>query len=381
MPRILIATDSHKDVGSSRQVGEWIEVGIRRGLPGAETQVLPIADGGEGTIDALLQARGGRIRYCRVHDPLFRSRDARMGWLADQTQTAVIEIAEASGSAILAPEERNTMISSSYGTGELIRCAVEQGSRRLLIGLGGSIVSDGGMGMAQALGAQFLDKNGQELKPQKNHGFNALSLGDVAEIDYNLSAWAAKEIEVTVIADVKTPLLGPDGQARTFGPQKGANEAQIQTIDAGLTNWADVLKATFGRRFDGPRAGAAGGLGAGLAAFVDGRLVPGVEYVLDEIGFRASLEQADVVITGEGRLDPTSLHGKASLTIAAKAKRADKQVIGIFGVIAGRPADYTDNFDLIIEAAERSGAGAVPTPEQGRSLMQAAVESVVRKLE
>lgn len=351
---ILIATDSHKDFASSLQVGDWIRRGLREASTNLNAEVLPIGDGGEGTIEAILSVKGGEIRLCEVHDPLFRPRLAKIGILRDVEKTAVIEIAEASGSAILAPHERNTMVATSYGTGEMIRCALRWNCRRIIVGLGGSIVSDGGMGMAQALGARYYDADGRELRPAKSKGFNVLSLHKIARIDVTDVAPELRSVDVPIAADVRTKLLGSQGQAKTFGPQKGATPEEINFIEQGLSNWARVLEKTFGMNFDIEHAGAAGGLGSGLAAFLGGRLELGIDLVLREIGFEKKLRTADLVITGEGRLDETSLHGKASIVIAEKACRMGKTTIGLFGVISGDPDHYSGIFNKMFNACEAS---------------------------
>lgn len=343
---ILIATDSHKDFASSREVGEWIEYGLKEASWGFNTEVIPIGDGGEGTIEALISAKGGSIKEVEVHDPLFRKRKARMGILDEGS--AVVEIAQASGSATLQAGERNTMTATSYGTGDLILHALDMGCKRIIIGLGGSIVSDGGMGMAQALGATFYDANGMELHPEKSKGFNVLSLHKIRRIDVRHLIPELRFVDVSVAADVRTRLLGGQGQARTFGPQKGATLEQIEFIERGLTNWARVLEETFGTNFDIEFAGAAGGLGSGLAAFLGGKLGLGIDLVLKKVGFQEKLKLADLVVTGEGKLDTTSSHGKACTIVAEKAKRAGKKVVGVFGVIKDTDEAMMNLFDVVV---------------------------------
>ena len=345
---ILIATDSHKDFASSLKVGRWIERGLKQASSDFNIEVVPIGDGGEGTIDALVFAKGGTIKKIEVHDPLFRKRKAKIGILDEES--AVVEIAEASGSAILEPNERNTMIATSYGTGELILHALDMGCKKIIIGLGGSIVSDGGMGMAQALGARFYERNKKGLKPIQNGGFNALSLPKIEDIDVTDIDKRIQHTEFLIAADVNIPLLGPQGQARTFGPQKKAKAEEIEFIEYGLTNWARVLYKAFNKNFNIHLAGAAGGLGSGLSAFLKGRLELGIETVLREINFTEKLDRADLIITGEGQLDRTSLHGKASIYIADEARKKGKKVIGLFGTVLGDPDCYAEFFDKIITA-------------------------------
>ena len=369
---ILIATDSHKDFASSREVGEWIEYGLKEASWGFNTEVIPIGDGGEGTIEALIYAQGGSIKEVEVHDPLFHPRLAKIGILKDSGKTAVIEIAQASGSAIVPPHERDTMTATSYGTGEMILTAFDQECNRIIIGLGGSIVSDGGMGMAQALGARFYDADGMELNPENNYGFNVLSLHKVTRIDVTDLIPEAAFVDVCIAADVRTKLLGPHGQAKTFGPQKGATPEQIGFIEEGLSNWSKVLEETFGMNFDVEFAGAAGGLGSGVAAFLRGRLELGIDLVLRKIGFEEKLRASDLVITGEGRLDETSLHGKASISIADKARQMGKTVVGLFGVIASDPECYTGYFDEMIPAFPSRRESHSISPEACKMAMIAA---------
>lgn len=347
---ILIATDSHKDFASSLQVGQWIERGLRQASSDFNIKVVPIGDGGEGTIEALIYAKGGSIKNVEAHDPLFRKRKAKIGILDEGI--AVIEIAEASGSAILEPNERNTMIATSYGTGELILHALGMGCKKIIIGLGGSIVSDGGMGMAQALGSRFYGRNKKGLKPIQNGGFNALSLPKIEDIDVTDIDKRIQHTEFLIAADVNIPLLGPQGQARTFGPQKKAKAEEIEFIEYGLTNWARVLYKAFNKNFNIHLAGAAGGLGSGLSAFLNGNLELGIETVLREIDFTKKLKQVDLIITGEGRLDETSLYGKASIVIVEKAKQKGKAVVGLFGVISCDLERYAGLFQRMISARQ-----------------------------
>ncbi|UCG69319.1 MAG: glycerate kinase [Thermoplasmata archaeon] len=347
---ILIATNSHKDFASSKQIGESLKEGLSSVKGNIQIKILPIGDGGEGTIEALISSKNGYVKNCRVHDGLFGEKEAGIGLYNDGVKTAVIEIAQASGSSILLPEERNTMIATSYGTGELILSAMDEGCDRIIIGLGGSIVSDGGMGMAQALGAVFLDKDGKRLVPVNNKGFNVLSLLFISDIDLPGLDTRISNKEIIAAADVRTRLLGPLGQARTFGPQKGATPAQIEFIESSLSNWNEVLKKTFGRDFNVNYSGAAGGLGSGISAFLNGKLELGIERILKEIGFKALLEWADVVVTGEGKLDSTSLQGKGSLVIARKVKKFGKKVIGVFGIIEDSHYELTNLYDHVIIA-------------------------------
>jgi glycerate kinase len=348
--KLLIASDSHKDFASSKLVCNWIGEGLLKILPDCDINLLPVSDGGEGLIESLVESKKGYTKSCQVHDALFRPISTNIGFYDDHKKTAVIEIAQASGSAILLPHERNTMIATSYGTGELIRFALNRDCKKVIIGLGGSIVSDGGMGMAQALGAVFFDKEGSQLYPIKNNGFNVLSLPHINKIDISKMDKRIKSCEFLIAADVNIPLLGPNGQAQTFGPQKGATAEEIAFIEHGLSKWNDSLQKTFGRNFNIANSGAAGGMGSGLMAFLSGQLELGIELFMRESDLMQQILQSDVVVTGEGKLDSTSVLGKASTFIAGKARTARKRVLGIFGIVADSGRDLCKLFDRIIES-------------------------------
>ncbi len=343
-PRILVASNGHKDYLSPGEASAAIARGLRR--EGVPVTLAPVADGGDGTIEALVAARRGQVVQVPTHDALFRPRMARLGVYEGVARTAVIEIAEAAGSALLRRHERQTMIATSYGVGELILEAVARSCFRIVIGLGGSIVSDMGIGMAQALGVEFLDRGGEVLTPIANQGFNSLSLRDIAGLRLDGLRVQPEALEILVASDVAIPLLGPGGQARTFGPQKGASEEEIRYLDQGFSDLAAVVARSLGRHVDVPLAGAAGGLGAGLLAFCGARLALGAEVVADEIGLEGKMKEHDVVIIGEGCLDRTTLLQKAPFFAGSLAKRLDRYVIGIVGMVkeAVEPVFYHELF-------------------------------------
>src|SRR5881409_2802920 len=287
---------------------------------------MPLADGGEGTVRALVTATNGGTRRSRVHDPLGREIDAEWGVLGDGV-TAVVEMAAASGLPLLEPSERDPRVTSTRGTGELILAAAASGAHRIVIGIGGSATNDGGAGMARAFGYRFLDRGGNELP---EGGAALIRLGRIdGQTDPRL---VRPSIEVA--SDVRNPLLGPEGASAVYGPQKGATPDIVRELDAALARYADVVEKWVGRRIrDVPGDGAAGGLGAGLLAFLDARLVSGAELVLDAVGFDKRLDGASLVITGEGRIDRQSAYGKLTGAVAAAARRARVPVAAVAGAV------------------------------------------------
>ncbi|MCC6444611.1 MAG: glycerate kinase [Armatimonadetes bacterium] len=309
--KILIAPDSFKGSLPAPEVARAIERGIRAALPGAETVCLPLADGGEGTVEALIASTGGRLVPVEATGPLGESVPAFFGILGGQ-ETAVLEMASASGLPLVPPEKRNPCVTTTYGTGQLIRAAIQSGCRRLLIGIGGSATNDGGAGAMAALGARFLDANGSELPP------GGAALARLERIDMSGFSFP-REIEVVVASDVSNPLCGPTGASVVYGPQKGATPEMIEQLDGALRRYADAVEDQLGQDIaERPGAGAAGGLGAGLMAFLNARLRSGIEIVLDAVQFDRHLQGASLIITGEGRIDAQTAYGK---TIAGALKR------------------------------------------------------------
>ncbi|MCW3100892.1 MAG: glycerate kinase [Chthonomonadaceae bacterium] len=326
--RILICPNAFKGSLTASDAARAMAEGVARA--GAyETVCLPLADGGDGTLETLVEATGGSLHSAVVRDPLGRPVVAAWGRLGgSQSDTAVIEMAQASGLRLLRSEERNPLHASTFGTGELMRHALQAGCRKLLVGIGGSATNDGGAGMAQALGFRLLDATGEELPP------GGSALARLARIETDGSR-LPPNLEVIVACDVDNPLCGPDGAAAIYGPQKGATPEQVQELDAALAHYADVLHHTFGRAVaEVPAAGAAGGLGAGLMAFCAARLQPGTEMVLDGTGFDALLANCDLVLTGEGRIDGQTARGKVIAGVARRAKAAGVPVVALVGSVA-----------------------------------------------
>jgi glycerate kinase len=340
--RILIASNAHRGVlGAVQACGA-----IARGLTGvdAELVIVPMADGGDGLIDALTATLGGQCELVAVHDPLFRLRQARMGSVTtSQGRTGIIEAAEAAGAALLPAHERQTMVASSYGVGELILAAMERGHRRIVVGLGGGITTDCGMGLAQALGVQFFDRQGRLMAPICNGGFNALSLLDVADISLAQLRFDPGKVEILVASDVDTPLLGPCGQARIFCPQKGANEAEIAYCEQGLANFSEVVRDRLGRQIDVPMGGAAGGAAAGLFGLFGAELRLGAELVAQELDLAGKIADSDLLVVGEGRLDHTTFHHKAPHYLAELARSCAVSVVAVVGAAE----QGSDLFDAI----------------------------------
>ena len=301
--------------------------GIENADHDAEVRCLPMADGGEGTARALVDATGGSMRAVPVHDPLGRPVEGHFGLLADGT-TAVVETAEASGLALLEAKKRNPLIASSYGTGELILAAVRSGAKRIIVGLGGSATNDAGAGLLQALGVRLLDKNGNDLA----HGGAALA--NLTTIDISTMDPALKNVAITAACDVTNPLTGPTGASAVFGPQKGASKDDVATLDAALAHFAQVIDSQLGVAVnDVPGAGAAGGIGAALKGFLNAEFRPGIAIVIEQSGLDAAAQWADVVFTGEGSIDFQTKFGKTPAGVAETAKRHGKPVIAVAGHI------------------------------------------------
>ncbi len=323
--RVVVAPDSYKGSVSAVGVAEALGRGVLRVFPEAEVRKIPIADGGEGTVEAMVTATGGVVKQARVRGPLGEPVNACWGILGDG-ETAVIEMAAASGLPMVPPERRDPRITTTYGTGELIQAALDAGLRRVIIGIGGSATNDGGTGMAQALGAKFLASDGTDL-PLGGGALINLKTIDLTGLDPRL-----QETKITVACDVDNPLCGTRGAAAVFGPQKGATSEMVQELDAALMHFAQCAKTATGRDIaELPGAGAAGGLGAGLLFFTQAKLRPGVEIVLETVNFAEIVQDAAFVITGEGRTDFQTAYGKAPVGVAKVAKQFNVPVFCISG--------------------------------------------------
>ena len=329
--KIVIASDSFKGSLASMEVARSVEMGILDVFPSCDVVKVAVADGGEGTMDALCQSLGGRFIRIPVEDPIGRTIFASYVILQDGN-TAVLEMSSASGLTLLTPAERNPMLTSTYGTGQLIDDAIGRGCRRFLVGIGGSATNDAGMGMLKALGYRFLDAAGNVLP-----GAGA-SLSKVCGIDCSGVSQAVRDSEFIVACDVDSPLYGPDGAAYVFAPQKGADPDMVKALDDGLRHYADAVASGEASIMKDaasmPGAGAAGGLGFAFVAFFGARLQRGVDMVLDAVGFDSIIEDADLVITGEGRIDAQTLTGKTPYGVLQRAFRQNIPVIALAGSVA-----------------------------------------------
>ncbi len=332
--KIVVCPDSFKECAPAARVAAAIAAGCRRAQPQAEVLELPLADGGEGTVAALVAATAGQTVRCRVTGPLGEPVEAAYGLLGDG-QTAVLEMAAASGLELVPAARRDPGVTTTRGTGELVRDALGRGARELLLGIGGSATNDGGSGLATALGVRFLDSAGHELPP------GGLALARLARLDRSGLEPRLAEVTVRVACDVDNPLLGERGASRVYGPQKGASPEMVEQLDAALANYAEVVLRDLGRDIrEVPGAGAAGGLGAGLLAFCGATLSSGIDLVLDAVGFEAHLAGADLVITGEGRLDEQTLQGKTISGVLRRAQAMRVPVVALAGAVTGDPAAY-----------------------------------------
>ena len=378
--KILLCPDSYKGSLSAIQVTEAMETGIRRVFQDAEIVRLPIADGGEGTVEALVMATEGEFRETEVCDPIGEPRLARWGILGEG-RTAVMEMAAASGLTWVPQEKRDPRQATTFGTGEMIRAALDEGLRHFIIGIGGSATNDGGVGMLRALGGRFLDREGQEL-PEGGG-----SLIDLDRIDLNGLDPRLAECRILIACDVDNPLCGPRGASAVYGPQKGATPEVVIELDAALSRYAQIARATTGRDIaDLPGAGAAGGLGAGFLYFTQAELKPGVEIVLDAISFDHQVRESDWVLTGEGRTDFQTAFGKAPVGVAKRAAQVgvptlclsgsigegyqDVLVQGIHGVMSVVPCPTMSLEDCMEDASELVIRGS----EQLARILQAGIE-------
>lgn len=325
--KIILAFDSFKGSLSSEQTARCASSAIARVFPRCQIVTTVVADGGEGTTEAILRALGGQRRTVRIHDPLMRPIDAPYG-VAENGRTAILELAAAAGLTLLQPAERNPWRTSTFGVGEMITHALQEGCRRFLIGIGGSATNDAGCGMLRALGFRLLDADGRELD-----GTGA-SLERIAAIDDRNVLKELHEAEFTVACDVDNPLYGPQGAARIFARQKGADPQMIDRLDAGLRNFAAVVERHTGHDFaQTPGAGAAGGVGGALCSLLHANLRPGIEMLLDAIGFDRLIAGADLILTGEGKIDHQTPHGKVPCGVLQAGRRQQIPVIALGGAV------------------------------------------------
>lgn len=333
---IVLAPDSFKESMTAKEACVAMERGIKKVNSDIKCVHVPMADGGEGTMQSLVDSTNGKVYSLEVVGPLGNKVKAEYGILGDG-DIGILEMASASGIQLVPLDKRNPLITTTYGTGELIKACLDKGVKKLLIGIGGSATNDGGAGVIQALGGRLLDKDGNEL------GFGGGELGKLHSIDLTNFDSRLKDITVEVACDVNNPLCGERGASNVFGPQKGATEEMISLLDDNLRHYADIIKNQFGKDIlNVPGAGAAGGLGAGLMAFLGGNLKKGIEMVIEYAGLEEKVKAADMVWTGEGSIDFQTQYGKTPLGVATVTKKYNKSVIAFAGKVG-------DNIDVLYE--------------------------------
>ena len=325
--KITVAIDSFKGSLSTFQAGQAVAEGAKRAFPDAQVTVCPLADGGEGTVDAIIAATGGEMAEVTVHDPIGRLISGSYG-IIPHTKTAIIEMSAAAGITLIDEKDRNPLNTTTYGVGELILDAVKKGCRKFIVGIGGSATNDGGVGMLQALGFAFLDKD------KKQVSFGAKGLQDIVEINADNVPKELKDCTFCVACDVKNPLCGERGCSAIYGPQKGATPQMIADMDRWLARFAELTKTLFPDADENfPGTGAAGGLGFAFLSYLNASLASGIDLVIEETGLEDYIKDADIVVTGEGRLDGQSYMGKAPIGVAKLAKKHGKPTVAFSGCV------------------------------------------------
>lgn len=367
-PTFVLAPDSFKESMTAKEVCIAMEKGLRKVYPEANYVHVPMSDGGEGTVQSLVDASNGTLFTKQVMGPLGQPVEAKFGILGDGF-TGAIEMASASGIHLVTKETKNPLITTTYGTGQLILECLDRGMKQIIIGIGGSATNDGGTGMAEALGAKFLDENGNTL-PRGGGSLGQLATIDVSGLDPRL-----KDVRIIVACDVTNPLCGEHGASHVFGPQKGATPEMVAQLDQSLAHYADVVKTQLNKDIrDVPGAGAAGGLGAGLLIFTQATLQKGIEIVIDYTNLKEKLQDADFVFTGEGGIDFQTKFGKTPFGVAQAAKLSGKKVIAIAGYIGeGIETLYEAGFDAIF--------GIVPGASELEKLLAEGPQNVERTCE
>lgn len=370
--KIVIAPDSFKESLTALEVAEAIEAGLKKVLPDAEYVKVPMADGGEGTVQSLVDATEGRLISAEVRAPLGNKVRAEFG-LSGDGRTAIIEMAAASGLHLVPSEKRNPLHTTSYGTGELILAALDEGVEKIIVGIGGSATNDGGAGMLQALGALLLDTNKQPI------GAGGGCLQDLAAIDLSGLDKRLADVEIVVACDVDNPLCGEKGASAVFGPQKGATAEMVQALDSGLQHFAALAARDLGLDIQSPAgAGAAGGMGGGVLLLPDARLQAGVKIVMEAVGLAEKVQDADLVITGEGRMDAQSVHGKTPIGVAHTAKAFGKPVIAIVGCLReDYEVVYAQGIDAVFPIIRQLGS-LEEILQHGRDNLVSAAQNVAR---
>jgi glycerate 2-kinase len=381
--KILIAPDKFKGALNARDAAENIAKGLHDALPDATIEMVPMADGGEGTAEVICNARGGYLVQCKAHDPLCREIDARYAWIADE-KLAVTEMSEASGMRRLSESERDPLRATTFGVGEMILDAARRGASEIIIGLGGSATNDAGFGMARALGFRFFSDM-KELTEA------VTELADLARIETPVAAGVSPanartqptrlppQLKIIAAVDVKNPLLGQNGATCVFGPQKGATKDELEVLERSLTRLADVVAKEFGVDYrNDPGAGAAGGLGFGLMSFCAAKIRPGFDVVAEAVGLEAKIEDADIVISGEGSLDRQTLEGKTPVGVARLARKLRKRVFAMVGRATNDP-EVREVFDAVYENT-RPGMSQEENMKRAAELLRENARELARRL-
>ncbi|WP_286862165.1 MULTISPECIES: glycerate kinase [Acinetobacter] len=328
MHTFVLAPDSFKESMSAEQACQAMQRGVLQVFPDACCIAVPMADGGEGTVEALLRSLDGQGITCMVTGPLVTQQVSTYFAIVDYGRTAVLEMAKANGIHLLAAEQRNPMLTSTYGTGEMIKQALDRGIEKIIVGLGGSVTNDGGAGMAQALGVQFFNSTGEAIQVCGGN-LDQINQIDISQLDARL-----KNTEILIASDVNNPLCGPNGASAIFGPQKGATPEMVQQLDRNLNHYANLVEASLGISIKNVAgSGAAGGLGFGLMAFADAKLQSGVELIIEQSRLAEKIAQADYVLTGEGKIDSQTALGKTPFGVAQVAQQFNKPVLAFAGLV------------------------------------------------
>lgn len=372
--KFILAPDSFKESMTSKEACEAMEKGIKKVIKDAECIKVPMADGGEGTVEALVESTNGEIHEVEVLDPLGKKIHAYFGVLGNKT-TAVIEMATASGIQLIKREQRNPLITTTYGTGQLIKAALDKKIKHIIIGIGGSATNDGGAGMIQALGGKLLDKEGKEIS------FGGGSLNNLENIDLSNLDCRLKDVTIEVACDVTNPLIGEKGASVIFGPQKGATLEMVKELDENLSHYADVIKKYLGKDIAyAEGAGAAGGLGAALLAFLDGKLKRGIDLVIKHTDLNEKVKGADFVFTGEGSIDSQTIFGKTPIGVAKVAKKENVKTIAFAGKVGkGVENLYPEGIDAIFGIL--TGVSDIDEAlALGKENLERCIENVIRIL-
>ncbi len=370
--KVVLAPQTFKGSISALEVARAMREGVRRVVPDADCDLVPVADGGDGTLETLVEGSGGEIRTADVTGPLGGRVKAQWGAMGDGT-TAVIEMARTSGLALLTVERRDPLTATTYGLGEAIIQALDSGFRKFIVGIGGSATNDAGAGMAQALGVRLLDAQGRDLP------FGGAALAHLARVDVSDLDPRSKESQFMVACDVSNPLTGPEGASAIYGPQKGATPAMVERLDAALGHFAQIVKRDLGVEVNDVRgAGAAGGLGGGFIAFLSGELRSGIDIVLDTVGLDDRLEGADVVVTGEGCLDHQTVYNKAPVGVAERARSRGIPVVAVSGSLGERYAEVHHHGIEAAAAITRAPMTLDDAYAQAAELVTSATEEAFR---